>query len=156
MDYEVLKTEIESGPLAEDLASAVKTGNDTAVAAALNLPRTPGLRRGASLTERGILDLLGPVDGDAALSAIETAAGAGNSLLARVVRILRDYSGGGLDFGSASTQAQVDAMQSAGLLTAESAAAIKAYGTRLWSRGEIALGEGVVVSIEDVARALRG
>jgi hypothetical protein len=155
MNLTQLRSELQGDPASIGYASHVASGADFTLAAMLNAPRTNGRKKDAFLTERGILFVLGPSAGDTFLSAIEAASQA-NSLLARTVRILRDLAGQGIDVGDPATQAQLDALALAGVITAESSAAVKAYGTRQWSRAEIVLGEGVHVSDSDVARALRG
>jgi hypothetical protein len=81
--------------------------------------------------EGAILNILGPSAGDAALTAIEaasTAAGAYESILARVVRILH-LGNDGLDLGNSETQAMLSALQTAGVLTSAQVSALLAAAT---------------------------
>ena len=104
--------------------------NDIQIAAILSAGRvtlTPH-----EMGERGILDLLGPVDGDAFLSALESITSAD-----QLPAPLRPYYGAirrgvswlktdGLDVGSAATRSLLDGMAGAGIVDAAAVAAIKA------------------------------
>lgn len=142
-DYAALKTELLQPDLAglSDAAAAAKLASDTVTV----------LVPGSFLNERGILKLLGPVAGDAALSALEAAA-ASSSVLARAVRILHDSSGQGLDFGDPATRSQVDALEGP-VLTAAAAAALKGAGQRTITRAEAIPGWELTATESDVAHA---
>lgn len=119
-DYPGLKAEIAK--------PAYQGQSDDAIVATLNAPGAAVLRPGSYLTEAGILRVLGPTTGDAALSALETAS-AGSSLLTRAVRILRDIAGGGLDFGLPETQGMLDSLQAQGVLVGAVVATLKEHGS---------------------------
>lgn len=141
------------------LAALAASGADSAVAAALNAPHQPGPRSGTWATELGILAILGPVAGEAALQGLEAAAGS-NAVIARVLRILKQASGvgnpaAGIDLGSPAVRAMISAL-SGTALDAASAAALLAAGSRMWSRAEALWGEGTRIAHEDVAAAMRG
>lgn len=102
------------------------------VVAAINAPGATAAVPGSYLAEGGILRVLGPTTGDAFLSGIEAAAaqaGPLQSLLNRVIRIVRDTAGGGIDFGNAATWAVLDQLQTASVVAADSVSALKAYGS---------------------------
>jgi hypothetical protein len=144
-DYLALRAELAKPDLAglSDAAASAKLASDVVTA----------LRPGAYLNERGILNLLGPTAGDAAMSAIEAAGEAGNSLLARVVRILHDPTGEGIDFGTTAVQAQLDALTAAGVLSAAQSGPLKAYGMTTTTRAQAVAGWGLPASAADVAHA---
>lgn len=144
-DYAALRAEL----LKPDLAGL----SDVAAAAQLETDTVTVLVPGSFLTEGGILRVLGPVEGDAALSAVEAAAQAGSSLLQRAVRILRDIAGGGLDFGDPPVRAMLDQLQAGGVLSADQVAGLKAHGQSTITRGEAIAGWGLPASAADVAHA---
>lgn len=145
VNYIALKEELKKSDLADlsDVEAANKLNED--VSSTIIVPQS-------FLTESGILRVLGPTDGNAALSSIETAANSGNTLLQRVVRILRDIAGGGLDFGNNDVRAQIDQLQLSGILTESQASKLKAYAERKVSRGEAVFGVAVT---ENEVRAAR-
>lgn len=115
-------------------AIAALLPDTAAVAAALSVGRTRLVER--NITERRIIAELGPVDGDAFLTALE-------SFVAATLppqHPLAAYQGGirravtwlkspvGLDVGNAHSQQMLDAMAAAGIVTAASAATVKALG----------------------------
>lgn len=114
-----------------------QTFDAVAAAAALSVGRT----RLAShlITERGVISALGPVAGEAALSGLESFAAAtlpdGHPLQAahpgikRVLSWLKPPSDG-IDIGDPLTQSLLDTMVLIGVLTAPSAAVIKALAMR--------------------------
>lgn len=135
MDMSILRTELND--------TAYAGLSDAQAAAALNAPTRSRRKAAAFHTERGIVAALGPVMGESVLSKVEFAAQS-NTLLARVVRWLRDYSeSGGLDLAATATRMQLDALQAAGVLTAEEVAALKALGEEPCSRAD-ELGLGIV------------
>ena len=85
---------------------------------------------GTFVTELGILDLLGPTNGNVFLAGIE-AASASNQVLERVIRWLR--SDRGIDVGNSQVQAVLGQLVAAGVVTSESANIVIAHGTRLVS-----------------------
>ncbi|MCO4101732.1 MAG: hypothetical protein HEQ38_20535 [Gemmatimonas sp.] len=103
-----------------------------AIAAALSAGRTRLVER--LITERRILSTLGVVDGAAFLSALEAFAAATlpeqhplalyHAGIARAVGWLKTDDG--IDIGDATSQAMLDALAAAGVVTVESAAIVKA------------------------------
>lgn len=156
MNLSDLKTNIQSTGA---LNSLVATGNHEGIAQYYNTVTTTGfkVRGSAILTERGIIDVLsaahGPSAADSFLTAIETAAQA-NSLLARIVRILRDYAGGGLDFADPIVHAQLDALVGGGVINSAHATTLKNYGLKSYTRAESLFGVNTTVTHNDVAKAL--
>jgi hypothetical protein len=126
--YAALRAALE----APDLAKLT----NTQAAAELAKPATRP-KPGCFLAEGGILRVLGPIEGDAALAAIEKAADAGDSISRRVVRILRDVAGGGIDFGDVATWGLLDAYQAQGVLAVRHVDALKAYGSETVTRAEL-------------------
>jgi hypothetical protein len=143
-DYLALKAEL----LKPDLVSL----SSPAAAAKLATDTVTLLVPGSFLSERGILKVLGPAAGDAALGALEAAAAAGG-VLARAVRILHDSSGPGLDFGDPATRDEVDALTAGGVLTAAAGAALKGVGQRTITRAEAIPGWELPASEPDVIHA---
>ncbi|MCO4101068.1 MAG: hypothetical protein HEQ38_17075 [Gemmatimonas sp.] len=103
-----------------------------AIAAALSAGRTRLVER--LITERRILSTLGVVDGAVFLSALEAFAAAAlpdehplapyHAGIARAIGWLKTDDG--IDIGDATSQAMLDALAAAGVVTVESAAIVKA------------------------------
>jgi len=85
---------------------------------------------GTFVTELGILDLLGPTNGETFLAGIEAAA-ASMPVLNRIVRWLRSERG--VDVGNTQVQTVLGQLAGAGVVTSESASIVIAHGTRLVS-----------------------
>jgi hypothetical protein len=155
VDPAALKDMIDANPALKALAAS---GDDAGVARMLNAPTaTPGAKPGTWVTELGILDILGPEAGEAALQGLEAAAG-GNPVIARVVRILKQASGignpgSGIDLGSPATRAMLAALRGTALAEA-SADALLAAGGRPYSLAELTWGAGAVVRADEVSAAL--
>lgn len=144
-DYRALRDELAKPDL-----SAL---SDADAAAKLNADTVSSPKVGAAYAnERGVLKLLGPTDGDAAMTSLESAAGS-SSVLMRAVRILHDAGGPGLDFGDPATQGMVSQLQTQGVLTAPTAAALIAFGTSVVTRAQSIAGWALPVSAADVAHA---
>jgi hypothetical protein len=144
MDYQKLKEEIETGPLALDLLGRT----DAEVAALLN-ERTATSVQSRFVTGRTILAEI--ADGAAILDALEAA-----SAVIPAVKWAMLYLKGetGIDIGYPSTRAQLDALAVAQVLTPTQAEALKDMALLPASRAEII---GLPsVSYGDVSRALRG
>ena len=152
MNHTALKTEIQSGPLAVELAPYVTSGNDTAIADALNEHRGETMLRERFVSARSILAFYpdGPAAAAVVLDKLE-AAGASVPAVKWVMTFLKTD---GIDIGSAATQAMLDQLAAGGPLTADEAAKLKSLGYAPASRAEIVLGQ--YVSVTDVAVALRG
>lgn len=114
---ELQKPEYASLVAAKDYAGLETLFNQRNISAA---------KTGTYLTELGVLDLLGAVDGDAFLKAIEDASKS-QPVLVRAVRWLRSEKG--IDVGSQEVQRVLAALAQGNVVDAESAAAIIAYGT---------------------------
>lgn len=152
MNHEALKTEIQSGPLAAELAPYIASGNDTAIADALNDRRGETMLRERLISARGVLAQYpdGPAAGAAVLDKLEAAA-AGVPAVKWVMSFLK---ADGIDIGSPATQGMLDQLAVGGLITAAEAGKLKSLGMVPASRAEIVLGQSV--SVTDVAIALRG
>lgn len=122
MTDDELHDAIEGDPEAKALADA---GRDADCAALIG-SRLPPEVASVYLNEGGILRVLGPDQGDAALTAFEAAAQSSSTFM-RVVRRLRAE---GIDFGLASTRATLDGLQGAGVLSPGQVAGLKAAAER--------------------------
>jgi len=155
VDSAALKALIDATPALKAMGGA---GDDAGIAASLNAPTaTLGPKPGTWVTELGILDILGPEAGEAALQGLEAAAGS-NPVIARVVRILKQASGignpgSGIDLGSPATRAMLAALRGTALSKA-SADALLAAGGRPYSLAELTWGDGVTVRADEVSAAL--
>jgi hypothetical protein len=125
MDYAALKTEL-NGEAYAGMAAAQKL-------AAINAKTITVPNPGTYVTELGVIDTLGVADGEAFLVAIETAAQA-SSTVARAVRWLKSTTG--IDVGNPIVQAQLSALVTANVVTAEAANALIARGSKQISRAE--------------------
>ena len=103
-----------------EFAALVKDRNDVGVAAALSVGR---VRAVETFGGSGyVMERLGPTGGAALLDALESMA-ASSPPIKWAFRLLER---GALDFGSAATRAQLDALVGAGVLPAPAAGALKA------------------------------
>lgn len=147
------RDEIETGPLATELAPFVAAGSDGQVAAILN-DRTRGETRlqHRLLSARGVLaDYAGgPMAAAAVLDKLE-AASTSVPALKWVMTFLR---ADGIDIGHPATQGMLDQLAAGGVLSAPEAAKLKALGFVPASRAEVAMGREA--TIFDVAQAIRG
>ena len=136
--------------LAAEIAKADYAGKTTVQKfAVLTTPSVIVPKPGTRLAELGVLDVLGPTEGEAFLQGLEAAAQS-NSTLARIVRWLRtDY---GVDLGNATIQQQLLGLAQAGAVTQQSAQALIAHGSKQISiaeqNGWHGLGVGHVKSAE--------
>lgn len=119
MDYAKLKAEI--------IARKLDTLALQPCADALNAV-TVTITDATWATERTLYASLGPTIGEEILQRFEAAA-AGNPVIARVRNWLKPAEGG-IDLGHPSTQAQLDALQAGGVLTAAHVAALKGLATQ--------------------------
>jgi len=117
MNFATLKTLIESGD------NAAKT--DAQVTEWLNTPSIIRMKE-FMLTVRTAMSELGPVMADTVLNKLEAVAAA-DSVVARTLAMMQP-SEGGIDCGHAATRAQIDALQTAGVLNSTEASALKALG----------------------------
>lgn len=146
MDFQALKNEIETGPLAPELAGK----SEAEIAAILNDATRCTVTRERICTAGTILARLGPEMGAAVLDKLEAAA-ENVSALKWAMRLLLSS---GIDAGDPGTRAQLDALAQSGVLTTEEAEAVKAIAVFPASRAETA-GFGTITE-GDVSRALRG
>ena len=147
-----LKTEIQTGPLAVELAPYLASGNDTAIADALNSQRGATMLKARLISARGVLSEYptGPAAGAAVLDKLEAAAAS----VPAVKWVMSFLKSDGIDIGSPATQGMLDQLAVGGLITADEAAKLKSLGVAPASRAEIVLGQSVTAT--DVAVALRG
>jgi hypothetical protein len=146
------KTEIETGPLAAELAPFVAAGNDGQVAAILNDKTRGGTRlQYRLLSARGILaDYAdGPMAAAAMLDKLE-AASVSVSAIKWVMTFLKSD---GIDIGHPATQGMIDQLAAGGVLTTTEATNLKALGIVPASRAEVL---GATITHIDVAKAMRG
>lgn len=158
MNYQSLRDELLNSPRAVDYAPSVVTNDapkqnayakDQALADLLNAPS------GTRLIERYLnavllMGELGATTGAAILDKLETAA-ASNSVLKWTFVALNSEKG--LDFGHPETQAYIDALAEANVLTAQEASALKALGIVPSSLAFDLVGRDVTAA--DVSIALR-
>lgn len=135
-------------------------GSDGGIAAWYAASDATGPKADTFLTELGIYLVLGPTDGETFLASLEAVA-ASSPVVKRTLSILKNGSGtgypnAGLDFGSAMVQAFLTSLAGQGAVTVAARDALIAYGSRPWSRAEVLWGEGVVITADDVSKALRG
>jgi hypothetical protein len=122
-----------------EFAALVKDRNDVGVAVALSVGRVRAVETFGGYGY--VMERLGPTGGASLLDALESMA-ASSPPIKWAFRLLER---GALDFGSAATRAQLDALVGAGVLPAPAAAALKAGA-------EVA----DPVSVSDVSAALNG
>lgn len=103
-----------------EFAALVKDRNDVGIAAALSAGRVRPVETFGGYGY--VMERLGPTGGAALLDALESMA-ASSPPIKWAFRLLER---GALDFGSAATRAQLDALVVAGVLPAPAAAALKA------------------------------
>lgn len=117
-------------------ADLVKSGDNKAIAAALSVGRTRPVSR--LITERGVISALGPVEGEAALQALEAFAVAtlpdGHSLKAMHAGIARTLSwlkppADGIDIGDPLTRQLLSTFGGLGVLKPQAVAALLALAS---------------------------
>lgn len=143
MTPQELKIEIETGPLAAELAGK----SDNEIADVLNDTSRFTLVKERFITARTLLAELGPTVGASVLDKLEAV----SAVSSPVKWAMKFLATDGIDMGHAGTRAQMDALAQAGALTAEEAEAVKAIAEQPASRAEI-LGWGSV-SYNDVNAA---
>lgn len=141
MDLQALKAELDADP-------ALAAMTPAEAAAALNAPVEALAPR--AVTKRTIYSTLGLTRGVAILQALRSRS-VGNPILAEVVALLDDLSGGGVDIAHPESRAMVDQLAADGVLTAGEATQIKALGLSPTTRAA-SLGLGPVTP-GDVERA---
>ena len=152
MNHAALKTEIQTGPLAVELAAHLASGNDTAIADALNSKRGETMLRERFVSARSILAFYpdGPAAAAVVLDKLEAAAAS----VPAVKWVMTFLKTDGIDIGGVATHGMLDQLAAGGLITTDEATKLKSLGFAPASRAEIALGQ--YVSVTDVAVALRG
>ena len=152
MTADLLRAEIRTGPLAGELAPHLASGDDDAVADALNRRRGETVLRARMISALGVLASYpdGPMAAAAVLDKLEAAA-TRVPAVKWAMMFLNTYEG--IDIGQASTQGMVDHLAAGGVITADEAGKLKSLGRVPASRAEIVVGR--LVSANDVARAIR-
>jgi len=110
---------------------------DRDAAIAMNAARATVPSPGTYVTEIGVLDILGPTDGETFLAALESAQ-ENIPTLARAVRRLRGDTG--IDVGNPTLQAQLTALATANVVTQAAAAALIARGSKQVPLFDVELG----------------
>lgn len=146
-----LKAEIETGPLAAELAPFVVSGNDAAIAAVLNERRGGTMLRSRLVSARAVLGEYpgGPQAAAVVLDKLEAAAAS----VPAVKWVMSFLKADGVDIGSPATQGMLDQLAAGGLITADEATKLKSLGYAQASRAEIAFGQ--TVSPTDVSETRR-
>jgi hypothetical protein len=128
MQYEILTAEIT---LPQYTALS-----DSDAADALNA-QTLDVLTSYRVTIRTLFAEIGPAPTGTMVAKLEAAAAAGNKVVALALDMLKTYeTDGGLDIGHAATRAAIDGLVTAGVLTADEGASVKALAVRKTSRRE--------------------
>lgn len=147
-----LKTEIQTGPLATELAPFMAAGDDLSVAKILNRQdiaskKNVSLDNLANyLSEQGVLANIA----DAANDATNTGHAAARKAIA-TLRLSRELGIKAINMQRPANQTLISNLVSAGLMTAGQANGVKALADTLSSRAEIVFGQSV--SPNDVSEA---
>ena len=146
-----LKVEIETGPLASELAPFIASGNDIAIANILNEHRGDRMLHSRVISARGVLSDYpgGPAAGAAVLDKLEAA----SATVSAVKWVMSFLKSDGIDIGNVATQGMLDQLAAGGLITVTEAGELKSMGYAPASRAMIL---GVTITHLDVAKALRG
>lgn len=146
-----LKTEIETGPLAAELAPFIAAGNDGAIAGVLNEHRGSTKLLSRLVSARAVLGEYpgGPMAGAAVLDKLEAASGT----ISAVKWVMSYLKSDGIDIGSPATQGMLDQLAASGVITSDEATKLKSLGLVPASRADIL--DATITHI-DVAKALRG
>lgn len=152
IDYAILASVI-----AEPQFAAYQPDGTVEICAILNA-QTTSMCKESFVNERTMLAAMGlnaiPILNKLDLF-VADAAPAGLELLhnatKRVMKFI--YSDSGIDFGHANTQAQLDALAAASVLTTSEVASLKAMGLKPASRAEVLFGVGTVVTSADIRAA---
>ena len=146
------KTEIQTGPMAAELAPFVAAGNDVQVAAILNDKRFTKTQR---VTLKDIVRYL--LDNGVWLTIVDKAADIAPSPAKSAARIFLEVQKMGfvesLDMSKASSQGMLSTLVAAGTMTAAHQIAITNMGIVPASRADVL---GATITHIDVAKALRG
>lgn len=155
LDYDALKSDIEGGPLAAELAPLAEAGRDQDVADALNRKDRPG---------RKLVDLwqikLAAIEGGF-WPAIKVAAASHpvpeiKAVADTVLDYVDDRRFSTIDPHRESTSAMLGALVAGSVITQEHADALTALADTTVSRAEELFGSGTVIGNMDIAKALRG
>ena len=154
-----IRAEVESGPLAAELAPLAAAGRDADVATALNRADLPGYvparDLSAVLARRNLWGVVILAARFRLLPNGQTCPLNLFTLFCTCELAAHGTFSPPLRMEIAPLAAAADALVAAGLMTADDRAAVLADEVRI-SRAEQAWGYGVAVSADDVARALRG
>lgn len=157
MNVAQLRTEIETGPLAAELAPLVTAGDDVGIAAVFNRADIAATVP-TMATDRLLMDKLDALPANVILFKLTQAStpAQGATVDAQVFafmvgRALARLYGDGLDIGNANTLAQLDVLQTNGVLTADEVTAIKGLSASKISRAQQL---GTPIDDLDVRRAL--
>ena len=146
-----LKTEIETGPLAAEIAPLYAAGNDIAVAAVLNSRRGENMLRSRLVSARAVLGEY--PDGPAAAAAVLDKLEAASATVPAVKWVMSFLRADGIDIGSPATQGMLDQLAAGGAITAQEATKLKSLGIVPASRAELVFGQ--LVSITEVSETRR-
>lgn len=151
MNYAALKAEIETGPLAAELAPFVASGNDATVADVLNARRGATMLRSRLISARAVLGEYpdGPAVAATVLDKLEAAAPS----IPAVKWVMSFMKADGIDIGSPATQGMLDQLAASGVITPDEAKKLKSMGIAPASRAEVVFGQ--MVSPTDVSESRR-
>jgi hypothetical protein len=149
MDHQALKTEIESGPLAAEIAPLLAEGNLDGVLGVLNDRRFPRITD-TYVNARRLMSSLGAAVGATILDKLD-ATKAGDARLKWALSFMTD---GGLNIGDPETRKALDDLAASGVLSTAERDAIKGLAEVPASQAEIDFGRFVTGA--EVSIALRG
>ena len=155
MNLAALKTEIQTGPLAAELAPFVASGSDAEIAKRLNradiahtkiVPLSDLVQY---MSEQGLLANIA----DAAVNTADPAHAAARKVVA-TLRLSTELGVQTINMQRTSNITLITGLVTAGLMTSPQATALRALANILASRGTVLWGE--TVTHEQVGNALRG
>ena len=152
MDYAALVAELQSGPLATEIAAA--EGNQS-IADLLNDPSKGGVILIATFVNaRTLMSKVGAEKGATILEKL-TALVPSNPVIKWTMSFIT--SEGGINLGDPQTQGMIDQLAAAGALDQTTEAApLKALGQKQGSRAEQLFGVGTILTDRDIYVALGG
>lgn len=149
MDYSILIAELTNDPLSRGYSAMTAAQ----VVASLRTANRTQLVPDSNYTAKGLFGLIpDPADAETFMVGLEAAAES-NPVVERALKWLEPAQGG-IDVGHPTTRAMLDSLVTAGAITSQSAALVKAAGERLVSRAvELGIPEvldGHVVSAREL------
>lgn len=152
MDYVALKSEMDSGPLAQDIMPHLAANEHQVIADLLNDPAKGAMMPVSTfINARSLMSKLGAAAGATVLETL-SALVTTNPVIKWSMSFIQ--SEGGIDIGDAQAQGMVDQLVAGGALTQVQGNALKALGQRQASRAELLFGIGTALTDTDIREAL--